>query len=147
MLTRLCAGGVVFCNDKVLILQNDKEEWVLPKGVIRNGENAREVALKRVKHEGGVEAEILSPAGETSYEFFSYSRKLPVCNKIDWFIMEANDEQTLVNKEEGFLDGGFFPIEEALEKITYSQDKSLVRLSYRKYNFFRRQELSEAVTS
>ncbi|MFY9174854.1 MAG: NUDIX hydrolase [Peptococcia bacterium] len=147
MLTRICAGGVVFFEDKVFILQNDKDEWVLPKGVIRSGENARDIALKRVKHEGGVDAEILSPAGETSYEFFSYSRKLPVCNKIDWFIMEANSEDTKVNKEEGFKDGGFFPIEEALEKITYSQDKSLVRLSYRKYNFFRRQDLSALATS
>lgn len=145
MLTRLCAGGVVFCNDKVLILRNDKGEWVLPKGVIRNGEVAREVALKRVKFEGGVEAQILSPAGETSYEFFSFSRKLPVCNKIDWFIMESDDEQTRVNKEEGFLECSFCPVEEALEKITYSQDKSLVRLSYRKYNFFRKQEMTATV--
>lgn len=145
MLTRLCAGGVVFYSDKVLILRNDKGEWVLPKGVIRNGEVAREVALMRVKYEGGVSAQIISPAGETSYEFFSASRKLPVCNKIDWFIMEANDEQTHVNKEEGFQEGGFFAIEEAIEKITYSQDKSLVRLSYRKYNFFRKQELAATV--
>ena len=145
MLTRLCAGGVVFCADKVLILRNDKGEWVLPKGVIRNGEVAREVAQMRVRHEGGVQAEILSPAGETSYEFFSSSRKLPVCNKIDWFIMESGEEQARINKEEGFLEGGFFSIEEAIEKITYSQDKSLVRLAYRKYNFFRKQELTATV--
>lgn len=145
MLTRLCAGGVVFCADKVLILRNDKGEWVLPKGVIRNGEVAREVAQMRVKYEGGVQAEILSPAGETSYEFFSSSRKLPVCNKIDWFIMESGEEQTRINKEEGFLEGGFFSIDEAIEKITYSQDKSLVRLAYRKYNFFRKQELTATV--
>jgi len=38
-----------------------------------------------------------------------------------------------VNKDEGFKGAGFFPIEEAIEKITYSQDKSLVSLSYKKY--------------
>jgi hypothetical protein len=145
MLTRLCAGGVVFLDEKVLILQNEKGEWVLPKGVIRNGQAARDVALERVKYEGGVEAKILSPAGETSYEFFSYSRKVPVCNKIDWFIMEAVNENVSINKEEGFLDGGFFTINEALEKVTYSQDKSLVRLAYKKYNFFRKQELAATV--
>jgi len=145
MLTRLCAGGVVFCADKVLILRNEKGEWVLPKGVIRNGEVAREVAQMRVKYEGGVLAEILSPAGETSYEFFSSSRKLPVCNKIDWFIMETGQEQTRINKDEGFIEGGFYNIDEAIEKITYSQDKSLVRLAHRKYNFFRKQELAATV--
>lgn len=145
MLTRLCAGGVVFCDDKVLLVQNDKGEWVLPKGVIRGDEGAREVAEKRVKYETGVQAEILSPAGETSYEFYSFSRKMPVCNKIDWFIMEAAEDVTRINREEGFKDCRFVPMEEAMEKITYSQDKSLVRLSYRKYNFFRKQELTATV--
>lgn len=141
MLTRECAGGVVFQNDRVFILKNDKNEWVLPKGVVRNKEVPRDVALIRVRHEGGVEAEIVSPAGETNYEFYSQSRKMPVCNKIDWFIMEATDDKICINKEEGFQDGGFFPIEQALERVTYSQDKSLIRLAYRKYNSFRKQEM------
>lgn len=145
MLTRECAGGVVFIDEQVFLLRNDKGEWVLPKGVIRNKQLALDVALHRVKFEGGVDADIISPAGETSYEFFSQSRKMPICNKIDWFIMEAISDSYSINKQEGFIDGGFFPVDEALEKITYSQDKSLVRLAYRKYNFYRSQELVETV--
>jgi len=146
MLTRECAGGVVFIDNSVFLLKNHKAEWVLPKGVIRkNTQLALDVALERVKIEGGVEADVISPAGETSYEFFSYSRKIPVCNKIDWFIMQAKSDSFTINKEQGFTDGGFFQIDEALEKITYSQDKSLVRLAYRKYNFYRNQELAETV--
>ncbi|HHY60397.1 MAG TPA: NUDIX hydrolase [Clostridia bacterium] len=132
MLHRNCAGGVVFCGDKVLILQNDKQEWVLPKGVIRAGQGAYEVAINRVREEAGVEAEIIGPAGETSYEFYSYSRKQPVCNKITWFIMEAKSEHHRINRELGFTDGGFYHVAEAIDKITYSQDKSLVRVSYQR---------------
>jgi hypothetical protein len=145
MLTRACAGGVVFIDTRVFILKNDKDEWVLPKGVIRDNQLALDVALQRVKHEGNIDATIISPAGETSYEFYSYSRKMPVCNRIDWFIMEATTDSFAVNKEEGFKEGGFYPIDEALEKITYSQDKSLVRLAYRKYNFFCNQKMAEVV--
>jgi len=145
MLTRECAGGVVFIDNSVFLLKNHKAEWVLPKGVIRNTQLALDVALERVKIEGGVEADVISPAGETSYEFFSYSRKIPVCNKIDWFIMHAKSDSFTINKEQGFTDGGFFQIDEALEKITYSQDKSLVRLAYRKYTFYRNHELAETV--
>ena len=130
MLTRECAGGVVFIDNRVFILKNHKRESVLPKGAIRNKQLAVDVALERVKYEGGVEANVISPAGETSYEFYSYSRKRPVCNKIDWFIMEATSDSFTINKKEGFVDGGFFSIDEALEKITYSQDKSLVRLAF-----------------
>lgn len=133
MLFRNCAGGVVFFEDKVLILKNDKNEWVLPKGVIRNGDLASEVALRRVKHEAGVVAEIISTAGETSYEFFSFTRQQPVNNRITWFVMKAISPTYSYNEKEGFKDGGFYSVEEAIEKITYSQDRSLVGLSYKKF--------------
>jgi len=108
MLFRRCAGGILFDGDKVLILQNNKNEWVLPKGIIRDN------------------------AGETSYEFYSFSRQQPVCNQISWFLMEPLHDNVNISKEDGFKDGGFFPIEDAIERITYSQDKSLVRVSYEK---------------
>ena len=132
MLVRNCAGGVVFCGDKVLLLQNDKSEWVLPKGVIRPGAVAQETALYRVHYEAGVEAEIIETAGQTSYEFFSVSRQRPVCNRITWYLMKAQSDVSSINEEEGFTGGGFFPYDDALEMITYSQDKSLVALAYRK---------------
>lgn len=133
MIVRNCAGGVVFYANQVFILQNEKNEWVLPKGKIRSDELAADTAYNRVEIEAGLEAEILSTAGETCYEFFSVSRQHPVCNQITWYIMNALSKKFQINKDQGFLDGGFYPIDEALDKITYSQDRSLVSLSYRKY--------------
>ncbi|NLW25035.1 MAG: NUDIX hydrolase [Clostridia bacterium] len=145
MLVRQCAGGVVFHGDKVFLLQNEKGEWVLPKGVIRGGKIANEVALTRVRYEGGVNAQIISSAGETSYEFYSYSRRRPVCNRINWFVMEASKPEFSINRMEGFKDGGFYPINEALEKITYSQDQALVRYAYKKYREYLDEVASEEV--
>lgn len=132
MLVRNCAGGVVFSGDKVFLLKNEKGEWVLPKGVIRSGDLSNEVAVKRVKEEAGIAAEIVSAAGRTNYEFFSVTRKRPVCNKITWYIMKSHNESYEINKEENFTGGGFFKIEEAIGLITYSQDKSLLNLSFQK---------------
>lgn len=134
MLFRNLAGGIVFHRDKVFILQNDKHQWVLPKGVIRNDIHASEVALKHVWEEYGIKARIIAPAGETSYEFYSYSRQQPVCNKITWFVMESDQTDFSLNKKEGFIDGGYYPIDKAIDYLTYSQDKSLVRVAYRKMN-------------
>ena len=134
MLIRNCAGGVVFFADKVLLLKNDKSEWVLPKGVIRSGAISQETAMDRVRYEAGVEAEIIDTAGQTSYEFFSVSRQRPVCNRITWYLMRATNDQAVVNRDEGFSEGGFYPFSEAQEMITYSQDKSLVALAYRKFS-------------
>ena len=133
MLYRNCAGGVVFYANQVFVFKNEKSEWVLPKGIIRNGELPWDIALKRVKVEAGINAEIVSSAGGTSYEFFSISRKQPVCNEISWYIMSSPSKEFVINKELGFTEGGFYPVEKALSMITYSQDRSLVSLSYKKF--------------
>jgi ADP-ribose pyrophosphatase YjhB (NUDIX family) len=134
MLMRCCAGGVVFKGDSVFLLKNEKDEWVLPKGVKRGNKTDADVALERVRKETGLKnPTIISPAGDTCYEFYSVTRKIPVCNEIVWFVMTCEDDEYSVSREEGFFDGGFYPIEEALDRITYSQDKSLVYLSYKRY--------------
>lgn len=133
MLVRHCAGGVVFYGSKVFLLKNEKGEWVFPKGAIRNGDLSNEVALSRVREEAGIEAQIVSPVGNTHYEFFSVTRQKPVCNRITWYIMKSLDEKYHVNQDESFTDGGFFDIDEAIERVTYSQDKSLLNLSYQKF--------------
>lgn len=133
MLVRNCSGGVVFSGDRVLLLMNDKHEWVFPKGVIRSGDFPDEVAVRRVQFEGNIKARIVSSAGRTNYEFYSISRQRPVCNKIVWYIMTTEQDTATANEALGFLAAGFFPIEDAMDKVTYSQDKSLLMLSYQKY--------------
>jgi 8-oxo-dGTP pyrophosphatase MutT (NUDIX family) len=132
MLFRTCAGGVVFHGDNVFLLQNEKDEWVLPKGAIREGFLSSEVAIRRVKEEAGITAEIVTTAGETSYEFYSITRKAPVCNEITWYVMTAKDSHSAFNKREGFKNGGYFSIEDAMKRITYSQDKALVNIAHKK---------------
>ncbi|NLK69278.1 MAG: NUDIX hydrolase [Clostridiaceae bacterium] len=134
MLLRNCAGGVVFSsNNKVFLLQNEKGEWGFPKGVIKNGELQSEVALRRVLKEGGINATIISPAGRTNYEFFSVTRQQPVCNRITWYIMSTENEDYSIGEPDKYKKAGFFTIEDAMEKITYSQDRSLLHVSYLKY--------------
>ncbi len=133
MIFRECAGGVVFWQDKVFLLKSDKQEWVLPKGVIRDKRLKQEVALERVFKEAGIRAEIISTAGETSYEFYSMTRHQPVCNRITWYVMRAQAGDYRIAFEQGFADGDYFTLAEALEKVTYSQDKALVSVAHEKY--------------
>lgn len=132
MLFRNCAGGVVFYGENVFLLQNEKKEWVLPKGLIREGMPPQEVAGARVLAEAGIRARVLCPAGHTSYEFYSLTRQKPVCNEVRWFVMEAQSDACSVSAEQGFTNGGWFPREEALARITYSQDKKLLEEAFRR---------------
>ena len=133
MLVRNCAGGLVFYQDKVLLLLNEKNEWIFPKGVIRSDDKPEQVAVRRVQDEAGVKATIISHTGETNYEFYSISRQRPVCNKITWYIMRADQDTVVPDAAQNFFDGGFFSVDEAIGKVTYSQDKSLLAVAYKKY--------------
>ncbi len=133
MIVRDCAGGIVFCGDRVLMILNDKHEWSFPKGVVRPGQKMTEIAIKRIKAEAGVDASIIAPCGKTKYEFFSVTRRKPVHNNVSWFVMKAEKDEVNASLSEGFVDARFFTIEEALETITYSQDKSLLMMAYQRY--------------
>ena len=134
MLIRNCTGGIVFAGDKVLMIENDKHEWAFPKGVIRVNQKITEVVVRRVKLETDVDAKVLAPCGKTHYEFYSITRRKPVHNNISWFIMKADeDAKPTANKEENILSAKFFDIQVAMNKVTYSQDKSLLLMAYQKY--------------
>lgn len=130
---RDCAGGVVFHEDNVFLLRNEKDEWVMPKGLILSDENPQDAALRRVLEETGIKAEIVDQAGRTYYEFYSITRKMPVCNRIAWYVMKADSEDFRVAESNKYTEAGFYPILDAIERVTYSQDKSLLINSYKKY--------------
>ncbi len=134
MQVRDCAGGVVFCGEKVFLLKNEKGEWELPKGVIRNDTSPENTAILSVLKEGGVHADIVESAGRTYYEFFSVTRQRPVCNRVAWYVMSAESEICFIGEPEKMLDAGFYQVAEALEMITYSQDRVLLAQSFKKYN-------------
>lgn len=132
MLLRDCAGGVVFFDDKVFLILNEKNEWVLPKGLIKGGENPQDAAVRRVFEETGITGSVIEQAGRTYYEFYSVTRQVPVCNRIAWYIMQTSNDQFSITETEKYSEGGFYSINDALNMITYSQDKSLVMQSYKR---------------
>ena len=74
---------------------------------------------------------IVALAGRTSCEFTFYLEK-PVANRIIWYLMVSDSDHVIANKTQGIVEAKFFPINEALEKVTYSQDKSLLTLAIQK---------------
>ncbi len=131
---RSCAGGVVFCDEQVFLLFDDHGEWVMPKGVIRNQNRSNDVALWRVEDEAGIHARIIGIAGNTRYDFFSQSRGKDVSNRIQWFAMIADDSSFHISFDQGFLNGGYYPIAKAREMLTHECDKGILDQAYQIYN-------------
>ncbi len=135
MIIRNCSGGIVFTGDKVLLVCNDKQEWGFPKGAVKTKSDLSlsDFAKERVSIETGVKARVIAPCGKTNYEFYSISRRKPVHNNISWFVMETGSEECKADPESGTIDCKFVGVANALEEITYSQDKSLLMMAYQKY--------------
>lgn len=135
MIIRNCSGGIVFTGDKVLLVCNDKQEWGFPKGAVKTKSDLSlsDFAKERVSIETGVKARVIAPCGKTNYEFYSISRRKPVHNNISWFVMETGSDECKADPESGTIDCKFVGVANALEEITYSQDKSLLMMAYQKY--------------
>ncbi len=128
------AGGLVFYGEKVLVIKNENSEWVLPKGIIHEGDLANEVALQKIKEKTGISASIISSAGETDYEIFSVTRQKPICNKTVWYIMKSYDKNMNTNNNtDDYFQGEFLCIEDAMERVKCKHDKALLNLSFKKY--------------
>ena len=64
------ASIAVFRGDKVLlVLRAQPRQWSLPGGRIEPGETAEQAALRELREEVGVEAEIVASVGETEAEW------------------------------------------------------------------------------
>ena len=135
MIVRNCSGGIVFAGDKVLLVCNDKQEWGFPKGAVKTSSDLSlsDFAKERIKIECDVDARVIAPCGKTNYEFYSITRRKPVHNNISWFVMEAQSDYCKAYPESGTVDCRFEEITNALDDITYSQDKSLLMMAYQKF--------------
>lgn len=123
----------MFCGDRVFLLMNDRGEWVMPKGVIRNSNRSNDVALWRVEDEAGIHARIIGIAGNTRYDFFSESRDREISNRIQWFAMIADDDSFKISFEQGFLNGGYYAIDKAREMLTHKDDVVILDTAWEIY--------------
>ena len=118
------AGGVVF-NSKgmVLVIGHLNGTWVFPKGHLEPGESLLTTALREVAEEAGVTAICPNPArfGVTQYINDNGKHRM-----ITYFRM-VTDAIKPILREVNFPKGDFLPINQALGKLSFSEDRDLLR--------------------
>ena len=93
--------------------------------------------LGKPEDEAGIHAEIIGFAGNTRYDFFSESRGKEVSNRIQWFTMVAADHDYHISYDQGFLNGGYFPVDRAMELLTFDGDRDILRNACQIYQKYR----------
>ena len=123
------AGGAVYKKDndglKWLVCKHSGyHKWVLPKGLIEEGQTIEETAIREVKEEGGVEAKILGRVGYSKYIYTFEKEK--IFKVVTYFLMTYISGDP---KDHDFEmeDAGWFLPEEALKTLSFSQDKNLLK--------------------
>ncbi|MFC6617357.1 NUDIX domain-containing protein [Deinococcus radiophilus] len=114
------AGGVVLNRrGEVLLVRYRSGGWTFPKGHLEAGETPLQTALREVHEETGVQAAEVGWLPATRYTNDRGQRR-----EIDWFVLEALAGK--VQLEDTFIDGGFYPIEQARQLLSYPEDVQLL---------------------
>ena len=114
------AGGVVIKDKKeVLLIKNPSNVWTFPKGHIEKGETKEQAALREVKEETNIDAEIVDYLGEISY-FFTWGG-VKIYKTVYFFLMKYIAGIPVPSWE--VKDARFFPFERAKKLLKYKGDK------------------------
>jgi|SRR5665811_125482 len=136
IIREMTAGGIVFRHGKkgqveILLVQDPKDRWTIPKGHIEKGETARETAEREITEETGLqEMEILDWLGKIHFRYRRLQSLVLMTTQI--YLVKAKGDTNDVKKED-FMNGiGWYSSSEALDMIEYEDIGKLVLLGMKK---------------
>ena len=135
MIEATSCGGVVIYRGKILLLyksyKNKYDGWVLPKGTVEAGEEDKETAIREVLEETSVHASIIKYIGKSQYSF-----SVPedtVAKDVHWYLMMSNSYYSKPQKEEYFVDSGYYKYHEAYHLLKFSNERQILEMAYNEY--------------
>ena len=131
------AGGVVYRYAKktgeveILLIQDAKNRWTIPKGHIEEGETAKQTAEREVGEETGLQQmEVQNWLGKIHFRYRRMNSLVLMTTEI-FLIKGLGDTDSL--KPEDWMNGiAWMPAAEALEKIEYDDIGKLILLGLKK---------------
>lgn len=143
MIEATSCGGVVIFRGKILLLyknvKNKYEGWVMPKGTVEPGEDFKETALREVREETGAKATIIKYIGKSEYSFAVPEDT--VMKEVHWYLMMADSYYSKPQKEEFFLDSGFYKYHEAYHLLKFANEKQILEKAYEEYQELKKNNL------
>ena len=145
MIEATSCGGVVLFRGKILLLyknfKNKYVGWVLPKGTVESGEEFKDTALREVFEETGVRASIVKYVGSSDYTF-----NVPddtVEKEVHWYLMMAESYYSKPQREEYFVDSGYYKFHEAYHLLKFANEKQILEKAYYEYLNLKKSNLWE----
>jgi len=135
------AGGILLNqkNEVYLLHQIVRNEWILPKGGIQEGEDALTAAKRETEEETGYhnfEVVKEEPIYIHHFSFVHPNTGEEIEKTVTFYLFKLLDDKLVPTKEmdDEHLEGRWFSLEEAIQKITF--DDLLIILEKTKENLY-----------
>lgn len=130
------AGGIVFRRNtkgdvEILLIQDAKDRWTIPKGHIEEGETAQETALREIGEEAGIkQAEAICWLGKIHFRYRRMNTLVLMTTQI--YLVHALGDTDDIQKEEWMKGIRWFEFHDALDKIEYEDIGKLMLLAMKR---------------
>lgn len=127
------AGGIVYRFTKsgrleILLIQDSKDRWTIPKGHIEEGETAQETAIREIGEEAGVnEVEVICWLGKIHFRYRRMNTLVLMTTQI--YLVRALGDTNKIKKEEWMNGIKWFKFNDALDAIEYEDIGKLMLLA------------------
>ena len=95
------------------------------------GETHEETALREVREESGVRGTIIKYIGKSQYNFTVPEDM--VSKEVHWYLMAADNYHSRPQREEYFVDSGYYKYHEIYHLLRFSNEKQIVEKAYQEY--------------
>jgi diadenosine hexaphosphate hydrolase (ATP-forming) len=130
------SGGIIFRHDKdggveILLIQDGKDRWTIPKGHIEEGETAEQTTAREIGEEAGLkDVEILGWLGKINFRYRRVDKLVLMTTQI--YLVKALGDTNAIQKEEWMNGIKWFKFNDALDAIEYEDIGKLMLLAMKR---------------
>lgn len=124
------SGGIVWRRDdngelEILLIQDAKDRWTIPKGHIEKGETAVQTARREIGEEAGLKhVEMQGWLGKIHFRYRRIDRLVLMTTQI--YLVKALGDTNKIKKEEWMNGIKWFTFNDALDEIEYEDIAKLM---------------------
>ena len=130
------SGGVVWRRNikggiEILLIQDAKDRWTIPKGHIESGETAKETAEREIREETGLQKMVMQNwLGKINFRYRRQQSLVLMTTEI--FLVEAKGDTNDLQPEEWMRGIKWFQASEAVDTIEYEDIAKIILLGMKK---------------